>query len=198
MILKCEHITKSFGRKKVLNDVSFDLDKGKLYGIVGENGSGKSTLLRIIVGEWKATSGNLVINGKIGYCPQNLLLFPQLTVDEHLQYFIAAYGPDDSLAARVDSLLQRYNFNNYRNELVSRLSGGTQQKLNLVLSLLHHPDLLILDEPYNGFDWNTYQSFWEYADEMKKKDCTILVVTHLLTETERFDRIYSLKNGCIE
>jgi len=198
MILRCEHITKSFGRKKVLKDISFELVKGKLYGIVGENGSGKSTLLRIIVGEWQASGGKVSVNGKIGYCPQKLLLFPQLTVEEHLQYFFAAYGMVDSLASVAEQLLHRFNFSDYRNELVSRISGGTQQKLNLVISLLHQPDLLILDEPYNGFDWDTYQRFWEYTDDLLSSDRTILVVTHLLTETDRFDRIYSLKNGCFE
>jgi ABC-type multidrug transport system ATPase subunit len=92
MILKVENIAKSFGKKKVLKDVSVEMESGSLYGIVGENGSGKSTLLKIIVGEWKANCGKILVNGRLGYCPQKVLLFSQLTVEEHFIYFSAAYG----------------------------------------------------------------------------------------------------------
>ena len=87
MILKAENMIKSFGKKKVLKGVSFSMDEGTVYGIAGENGSGKSTLLKILVGLWKADKGDFLIKGKIGYCPQESLLFSQLTVDEHFRYF---------------------------------------------------------------------------------------------------------------
>lgn len=196
MFLKATHIAKSFGRKKVLQDVSFSLAGGSLCGIVGENGSGKSTLLKIIVGEWKADAGNIEIDGKVGYCPQKALLFPLLSVEEHFRYFAAAYGIDKpATAERSARLLDHFHFGKYRKERVGELSGGTQQKLNLSLALLHEPKLLILDEPYNGFDWDTYLRFWEYTNLLRDQGCAILIVTHLLSEKERFDHIYDLVNG---
>ena len=198
MILKVENIAKSFGKNKVLKNVSFEMNSSLLYGIVGENGSGKSTLLKIIVGEWKPDRGNISVEVKIGYCPQKTLLFSQLTVDENLRYFAAAYKLGKAeLMNRSESLMNVFNFKRYRKERVSNLSGGTQQKLNLAIALLHQPKLLILDEPYNGFDWDTYLKFWDYTNQLQKEGCAILVVTHFLTEKERFDRIYNLVEGIL-
>jgi len=198
MILKVENISKAFGKNNVLKKVSFEMSPSLLYGIVGENGSGKSTLLKIIVGEWEPDDGNISVEGRIGYCPQKTLLFTQLTVDENLEYFAAAYRiSKGDLFSRSESLMTAFNFKKYRRERVSNLSGGTQQKLNLSIALLHQPKLLILDEPYNGFDWDTYLKFWDYTNQLRKEGCAVLVVTHLLTETERFDKIYSLVEGVL-
>jgi ABC-type multidrug transport system ATPase subunit len=197
-ILEVLHVSKSLGSRKVLKDISFGMGEGQLYGLVGENGSGKSTLLKIIVGQWKPSSGKIITHRRIGYCPQNLMLFPNLTVREHLEYFAAAYGiSKQELKGRADNLLSHFNFKQYENEIVARLSGGTKQKLNLSLALLHDPELLILDEPYNGFDWRTYHHFWEYADHMRAQGCSILVVSHMLEDQGRFDQIFSLENGAL-
>ncbi|MFC2124609.1 ABC transporter ATP-binding protein [Bacteroidota bacterium] len=199
MSLKAENIVKSFGRKKVLRGLSFDMKAGTLNGIVGENGSGKSTLLKIIVRQWQADKGKVIVKGRIGYCPQEPLIFSQLTVEEHFRYFSAAYGLEKTAwQSRCEYLLEHFNFKQYRSDKVAELSGGTQQKLNLSLALMHQPELLILDEPYNGFDWDTYLCFWEFTDLMQQNGCAILIVTHLLNETDRFDRIYNLKNGYLE
>ena len=196
MILKVENIAKSFGKNKVLTNVSFEMDSSSLYGIVGENGSGKSTLLKIIVGEWKHDFGTISTGGRLGYCPQNTLLFAQLTVDEHFRYFAAAYGIEKAeLISRSEMLMNYFSFIKYRNEKIAHLSGGTQQKLNLAIALLHQPKLLILDEPYSGFDWDTYIRFWDYTNQLRNEGCAILVVTHLINEKERFDRIYNLEQG---
>ncbi|MCK4920065.1 MAG: ABC transporter ATP-binding protein [Bacteroidales bacterium] len=196
MIIKAENIAKSFSKKVVLRDVSFEMKRGSMCGIVGENGSGKSTLLRIIVGEWKADRGKVAIDGKLGYCPQKTLLFSQLTVDEHFRYFSAAYGIEkDKLLSSCEELMNHFNFKKFRNEKIANLSGGTQQKLNLSIAMILQPDLLILDEPYNGFDWDTYLMFWDYTDKLREKGCAILIVTHLLSEKDRFDRIYKIENG---
>jgi len=196
MILKVKNIAKSFGSNIVLKNVSFEMNSSLLYGIVGENGSGKSTLLKIIVGEWKPDCGNVLVDGRLGYCPQKTLLFSQLTIDENLRYFTAAYGMDKAdLVSRSESLMNVFNFKRYRKERISNLSGGTQQKLNLTIALLHQPKLLILDEPYNGFDLDTYLRFWDYRNQIRKEECAILIVTHFLTEKERFDKIYNLEEG---
>lgn len=196
MILISEHIAKSFGKNKILRDISFQLEAGSITGIVGENGSGKSVLMEIIVGVRSSDKGTVNISGSIGYCPQKAILFPHLTVQEHFIYFSVAYGIDrGQLMKRSEELLDHFNYKQYQQEKIINLSGGTQQKLNLSIALLHDPSLLILDEPYNGFDWDTYQRFWDYTNLLKKRGCAILIVTHLLSEKERLDRIYELQNG---
>ena len=196
MILKVENIAKAFGNNQVLRNVSFEMNPSSLFGIVGENGSGKSTLLKIIVGEWKPDRGIISIECRLGYCPQNTLLFSQLTVDENLKYFSVAYGVEKSqLSAQSEALMNFFNFKKYRKERIANLSGGTQQKLNLAIALLHQPQLLILDEPYSGFDWDTYLRFWDYTNQLRAEGCAILIVTHLLTEKNRFDRVFNLENG---
>ena len=198
MILRAEHIAKSFGKKKVLKDITFQLEAGSITGIVSENGSGKSVLMEIIVGIKRANKGTVKINGSIGYCPQRAVLFPHLTVQEHFKYFSNAYGIDRRQSNKqIEELLEHFNYKQYRQEKVINLSGGTQQKLNLSIALLHNPSLLILDEPYNGFDWDTYQRFWDFTNLLKKRGCAILMVTHLVSEKERLDRIYELENGIL-
>ena len=196
MILKVENIAKAFGKNQVLKNVSFEMKPSSLYGIVGENGSGKSTLLKIIVGEWRPDSGKVSVAGRLGYCPQQTLLFSQLTIDEHFRYFGAAYCIDKaSYEDQSGSLMEYFNFKKYKKEKIANLSGGTQQKLNLAIALLHRPNLLVLDEPYSGFDWDTYQRFWNYTHQLRNEGCAILVVTHFLTEKEGFDRVYNLVEG---
>jgi ABC-2 type transport system ATP-binding protein len=196
MVLKVENIAKTFGHNKVLRDISFGMNPSTLYGIVGENGSGKSTLLKIIVGEWKSDRGNISVKGRLGYCPQKTLLFSQLTVDEHFRYFASAYRIEKTeLFNRTETLMNFFNIKKYRKERIANLSGGTQQKISLSIALMHQPDLLILDEPYNGFDWDTYLRFWDYTTQLKREGCAILIVTHFITEKERFDKVYNLVQG---
>ena len=203
MILQAENIKKSFRLKQVLNGVSFSIKKGTLTGIVGENGSGKTTLLKILVGLWKADSGSIKINGQFGYCPQEALVFPHLSVIENLRYFSAAYGTVISNkniegSGPWEELLSHFQFKQYLNKRVNTLSGGTIQKLNLTIALIHNPDLLILDEPYAGFDWETYERFWDFTLQYKEDGKSILIVTHFISEKSHFDNIYQLNNGQLE
>ena len=196
MILKVENVAKAFGKNKVLQNVSFEMNPSSLYGIVGENGSGKSTLLKIIVGEWKSDCGKISVCDRVGYCPQKTLLFSQLTIAEHFRYFATAYGIEKAeLLRRSESLMNYFNFKKYGKERIANLSGGTQQKLSLVIALLHKPNLLILDEPYSGFDWDTYLRFWDYTNQLREEGCAILVVTHLIMDKKQFDRVYNLEQG---
>ena len=111
-------------------------------------------------------------------------------------YFSTAYGISKKVFSNQrEALLAHFNFKKYQNEKIANLSGGTQQKLNLSIAILHKPDLLILDEPYNGFDWDTYLKFWDYTDQLLKDGCAILIVTHFLSEKKRFDQINKLENG---
>jgi ABC-type multidrug transport system ATPase subunit len=129
----------------------------------------------------------------MGYCPQAVNLNDALTVEQHLDYFRAAYRISDLTYA--NELIEQLGYQAYRKELVGNLSGGTKQKLNLTLALLHRPQLLLLDEPYQGFDWETYQRFWGLVSDLRQGDCAILVISHLFFEQSRFDVLYHLQQG---
>ena len=206
-LLRVSDVTKSFrhglwpfgARVGVLQGASLEVAPGELVGLVGENGSGKSTLMQIIVGLLKRDGGTVELDGALGYCPQLPELWDKLTVAEHLQMFAAAYRLDEATAkTNTDRLLDELGFGRYLDYRIEALSGGTRQKLNLALALLHEPQVLLLDEPYAGFDWETYLRFWEMSAALRADGMAILIVSHLLGERERLDRIYTLKDGrCI-
>jgi ABC-2 type transport system ATP-binding protein len=203
-VLRVDRVTKGFSRGLppwrrrigVLAGASLDVRGGELVGLVGENGSGKSTLLQVVVGLLPADDGRIERPGRLGYCPQVPLLWQKLTVSEHFGLFARAYGlaPERGLEAS-DSLLSELRFERYARYRVEQLSGGTRQKLNLALALMHDPDLLLLDEPYSGFDWETYLRFWEMSERRRDAGMGILIVSHLLAERERLDRIFELRDG---
>lgn len=195
-LLSARDLTKAYGRHRVLRGVSFDLEPGTLAGIVGENGAGKSTLLKILAGELRPGSGTVALDGALGYCPQAVLLNDELTVDQHLDYFRAAYGV--ATLDRAHELVERLGFAQYHSARVGTLSGGTQQKLNLTLALMHDPSVLLLDEPYQGFDWETYLRFWELAAEQRERGRAVLVISHLVFDRERFDQLYTLHDGLLQ
>ena len=189
-------VEKAYGRRRVLRGVDLEVPPGALVAVVGENGAGKSTLLRILAGTLAADAGSVELRGTLGYCPQEPVLNGALTVEQHLGYFAAAYG----LAGRGrgDALLDALRFVDARDRPVEQLSGGTRQKLNLTLALLHDPALLLLDEPYQGFDWETYLRFWHLVEELRGRGRSVVVITHLVFEEQRFDRLYRLRDGRVE
>jgi len=195
-LLQAQDLYKSFGRRKVLRGVNFSVQPGTLVGIVGENGAGKSTLLRILAGELRPDRGDVLRRGAMGYCPQKVILNETLTVNQHLAYFRAAYNISD--LRRADELVEQLGYQQYRNALVGHLSGGTQQKLNLTLALMHRPQLLLLDEPYQGFDWETYLRFWDLVRALRASGCAVLVISHLFFEQKQFDTLYRLQQGSIQ
>ena len=203
-ILIAEGIEKGFHRGlpprrrrvEVLRGASLEVRRGELVGLVGENGSGKSTLMKIVVGLLERDGGTVARNGKLGYCPQTPLLWEKLTVDEHFELFARAYELDSNDAgAAAGALLDELQFERYRGYRIEDLSGGTRQKLNLALALMHSPDLLLLDKPYSGFDWETYLRFWEISERRRGEGMGILIVSHLISERERLDRVYELSEG---
>jgi ABC-2 type transport system ATP-binding protein len=186
-------------RVQVLRDASLEVRAGELVGLVGENGSGKSTLMQIVVGLLARDGGRVDRPERLGYCPQHPLLWDKLTVEEHFELFATAYGMSerDGRSAAAD-LLEELQFDHYADYRVEELSGGTRQKLNLALALMHEPQLLLLDEPYAGFDWETYLRFWEMSERRRASGMGILIVSHLLAERERLTRIYELRDGVCE
>ncbi len=191
--LVAEGVAKAYGRHPILRGVDLEIPAGSLVAVVGENGAGKSTLLKILAGTLAADAGTVDVRGRLGYCPQEPVLNGALTVDQHFRYFAAAYR----LASldRAGELLETLHFEDYRRTAVDELSGGTRQKLNLALALVHEPDVLLLDEPYQGFDWETYLRFWDLVAELRGRGRAVVVITHLVFEEERFDRLYELREG---
>jgi ABC-2 type transport system ATP-binding protein len=193
-------IAKSYRGQSVLRGASFEAKKGEILGLVGENGAGKTTLLRIVVGLLRADAGHVHLTGRLGYCDQEPQVFPDLTVAEHFAYFARAYGiagNADWLAQR-DELLERFCYAQHTNARASRLSGGTRQKLHLSLALLHRPEVLILDEPYLAFDWDTYLSFWTYSQTLRDAGTAIVIVSHIAHDRDRFTRILELRGGRLQ
>jgi ABC-2 type transport system ATP-binding protein len=205
-VLRVVDVRKSFHRGvwpvrraiPVLQGASLEVRAGELVGLVGENGSGKSTLMQIVVGLLARDAGEVERPERLGYCPQSPMLWEKLTVDEHFALFARAYGlPAEEAARSIDALLAELEFERYRGYRIEELSGGTRQKLNLALSLMHEPQLLLLDEPYAGFDWETYLRFWQMSERRRDAGMGILIVSHLLAERDRLDRMYELCEGRI-
>ncbi|MCY0924044.1 ABC transporter ATP-binding protein [Streptomyces sp. H27-G5] len=189
-------VCKSYRRRAVLRGVSLDLPAGRLVGVVGENGAGKSTLLRILSGELAQDSGSVESRAGKGYCPQVSVLHEALTVEQNLRYFQVAYGLDT--IDRALELMELLHFAEYRHARLGTLSGGTRQKLNLTVALMHDPPVLLLDEPYQGFDWETYLRFWSLAGALRERGRSVLVVSHLAYDTDRLDAVYRLDDGVLK
>jgi ABC-2 type transport system ATP-binding protein len=195
-LLQASSIEKAYGRHKVLRGVDLTVSAGQLAAVVGEHGAGKSTLLKILAGTLAADRGQVRLTGTLGYCPQAPVLNDNLTVAQHLRYFAAAHGLATLDVA--DELLDSLGYARYRDQIAGTLSGGTRQKLNLTLALMHDPDILLLDEPYQGFDWETYLRFWDLATRLREQGKAIVIITHLVFEQERFDVLEDLKQGRLE
>jgi ABC-type multidrug transport system ATPase subunit len=193
-LLESSGIHKRFGRKSVLEDVSVSVRAGEVVAVVGENGAGKSTLLRIWSRLTKPDAGELHVRGRIGYCPQEPGLFALLNADEHLALFAPALGLTRRRAIEEGrALLAELGFPADDRSQSRHLSGGSRQKLNLALALLGGGEVLLLDEPYQGFDHGAYVSFWEHVTSWREAGLATVVVTHLLTDTALVDRVVELR-----
>jgi ABC-type multidrug transport system ATPase subunit len=186
-------IVKRFGKRLVLDGAELVLRPGEAVALVGENGAGKTSLLRICAGLLAADAGTLERRGRIGYCPQQPSLFDHLTAREHLVLFGRAVGLDRASAVRHgERILAEFGFRGADTTLAKGMSGGNRQKLNLALALLGDPGILLLDEPYQGFDHGTYVDFWEHVHRWREQNVAVAVVTHMLTELWRVDRVVEL------
>jgi ABC-2 type transport system ATP-binding protein len=193
LLLRASGIVKRFRRRTVLHGAGLEVAAGEAVALVGENGVGKTTLLRICAGLERPNAGEVVVSGAIGYCPQEPGLLELLTAPEHLVLFGAAAGLRRHEAiARGGALLDELGFDAASGVVSRELSGGMRQKLNLSLALLGAPRVLLLDEPYQGFDYGAYVSFWEHVETWRRAGLAIVVVTHLLAERARVDRVVEL------
>lgn len=191
--LRLTDVSKRYGRRQVLHNVSLDVRRGESVAVVGANGSGKSTLLGICAGTVQATSGTIERVAHVGYVPQSGGTAEFLTTSEHFELFSAARADSPRRGTSTGMQLARaLGWNPRASQPVGQLSGGTRQKLNVVLGELSSPDLLLLDEPYQGFDHGAYVDLWTQIDRWRDTGTAVLIVSHMLSELNRVDRVVEL------
>jgi ABC-2 type transport system ATP-binding protein len=205
-MLEINHLCKAYGKRQVLNNLSLQIPAGEVYGLIGSNGAGKTTTINILCNLLQFDSGKVQIAGcdisaetkrLIGVVPQENLMYKNLTCAENLNFFARIYGLSGSeRKQRVRECLLLVNLLDRANSVVENLSGGMQRRLSMALALVHHPKLVILDEPTTGLDVEARYEIWELIRNLQQQQITVLLTTHLLEEAERLcQRIGILKNG---
>jgi len=201
-------LTRRFGAFVAVNDVSFDVRAGEIFGFLGSNGAGKSTTIRMLCGLLQPTSGTATVGGidvgtdpeavkrRIGYMSQRFSLYENLTVDENIRFFGGVYGLDrERLAARREFVLEMAGLRGRETTLARTLSGGWRQRLALGCAILHEPPIVFLDEPTGGVDPLSRRRFWRLIDQLSKAGVAVLVTTHYLDEAEHCQRIAIIQAG---
>lgn len=192
-VLRLRDVSVRRGRRTVLQNVSLEVHRGEVVAVVGANGAGKSTLLEVCAGLLSPRTGTVERSADFGYAPQLGALSQMVTVDEHLRLFGAAGGVSGGRAtATGHQLLARLGWTARGSALVGALSGGTQQKVNVALAQLGSPSLLLLDEPYQGFDALAYEDLWTLVGAWRSSGAGVLLVTHLLRDLELVDHVIEL------
>jgi ABC-2 type transport system ATP-binding protein len=204
--LEFANVRKAYGAVKALNDVSFAVGRGEMFGVIGPDGAGKTTAIRIGCGLLRADGGRVTVLGHdpikdhrlvtaaVGYLSQRFSLYGDLTIDENIAFFAEVHRVRDYAAAR-DRLLDMTQLTRFRSRRADRLSGGMKQKLALACTLVHEPDVLILDEPTTGVDPVARREFWKLLSEFLARGLTIVMATPYLDEAERCGRILLLHEG---
>ena len=209
--IEVEHLVKAFGSFHAVDDISFTVRKGEIFGFLGANGAGKTTAMRMLTGLSQPTDGNGKVAGfdirteyeqikkHIGYMSQKFSLYEDLTVAENIRLFAGIYGIDDGeIRRKTTDLLDRLDFSAHRNTLVSSLPLGWKQKLAFSVSIFHDPHVVFLDEPTGGVDPATRRQFWELIYDAAKQGITVFVTTHYMDEAEYCDRISIMVDGKIK
>ena len=196
-MVSIQHISKSFGSQKVLNDVSLEIPAGQIVGLLGPNGAGTSTLMKILLGLWPADSGTVSAPSRIGYLPENNPLYEETYVTEYLQ-FMAKMTNDKCQMTNVDALIDKVGLTPERHKHIRELSKGYRQRVGLAQALLGDPELLILDEPTTGLDPNQLVEIRSLIRSLGK-DRTVILSTHIMQEVrEMCDRVVILDHGTVK
>jgi len=194
--LEVRGLAKRYGERRALRDVSFSVQVGELLAIVGPNGAGKTTLLGILAGITDPDAGNVAVpGGEVGWVPQQAALYRRLTVAENLRLFAHLEGCEDPEAI-VEEMLGQTGLANRRDDQVSTLSGGNQQRINIAIGLLARPAVLLLDEPSAGLDPGQRIRLWEFVSRLAKGGTTVIYSTHQIEEAAHYgDRLLVLADG---
>jgi ABC-2 type transport system ATP-binding protein len=203
-IVEVKHFKMAFNGKTVIKDLSFDVQKGEIFGLLGSNGSGKTTTIRTLLNLYQPTGGELLVKGKpfdanseitIGYLPEERGLYKKESVIDTMTYFGTLKGLKNP-RAWSEKYLKRVGLSDKLTEKTEKLSTGQQQKVQLGICMMGNPDLLILDEPTKGFDPVNRKLLMDIIDELHEKGTTIIMITHYMDEVERLcDRAVLLKDG---
>ena len=208
-MIEIKDVTKSYGRHKVLQNVSFEIMEGELFGLLGPNGAGKSTLIDILTGIQSMDSGEIFINGKsiktdkveirkhLGLVPQDIALLEELNAVDNLEYFGGLYGlAGQELKSQIEKLLEVAGLTDKKKEKVKNYSGGMKRRLNIAVAMLHNPSILILDEPTVGVDAQSRQHIFDYIQSLAEQGTTILYTSHYMEEIETLcKRVFILDLG---
>ena len=209
-VIEVEHLVKAFGSFHAVDDISFSVKRGEIFGFLGANGAGKTTAMHILTGLNQPTSGTGTVVGydirteheqikkHIGYMSQKFSLYEDLTVAENIRLFAGIYGmQDEEIRRKTDELLDRLQFTEHKNDLVGSLPLGWKQKLAFSVAIFHEPGVVFLDEPTGGVDPATRRQFWELIYGAAARGITVFVTTHYMDEAEYCDRISIMVDGKI-
>ncbi|MBP7382037.1 ABC transporter ATP-binding protein [Myxococcota bacterium] len=210
-VITADHLTKRFGDFTAVDDISFEVEQGEIFGFLGANGAGKTTAMRILCGLSKPTSGRGTVAGfdvtrqpervkaSIGYMSQRFALYDDLKVSESIRLYAGIYGvPGKRIAQRTDEILASLGFEGERDTLVKSLPLGWKQKLAFSVAIVHDPRIVFLDEPTGGVDPAARRQFWELIYQAANSGITVFVTTHYMDEAEYCDRVTILVDGKIE
>ncbi|MDY3741635.1 MAG: ATP-binding cassette domain-containing protein [Prevotella sp.] len=209
-VIEVEHLVKAFGDFHAVDDISFSARRGEIFGFLGANGAGKTTAMRILTGLNQPTSGSGRVAGydisteheeikkSIGYMSQRFSLYEDLSVAENIRLFGGIYGMSDrEISVKTESLLNKLQFADHRNDLVASLPLGWKQKLAFSVAIFHEPKIVFLDEPTGGVDPATRRQFWQLIYDAAQRGITVFVTTHYMDEAEYCDRISIMVDGKI-
>ena len=208
IILELEHVSKSYNTKKIIDNISFSVDQGEIFGLLGPNGAGKTTTLRMMLDIIKPESGNIKVFGKdldpnskdrIGYLPEERGLYKKSKVIELLVYLAQLKGMTKTRAMEnTVNLLQSVEMLEHKDKKIEELSKGMQQKIQFIATIIHGPDLIVVDEPFSGLDPVNTQIIKNILLEQKKGGKTIILSTHMMEQAEAMcDRILMINNGMV-